>query len=566
MSVSQRKKAIEAIKEETSIRKALDYLLMSSEERSIYNLENQLKLKERDITLVQQQIDDIAKLNRVEEKRIDSLQRQNEIDNRQIEIRQKSLDELSKKEDDVNKIYDARFEALDKVSRINDRVAQQQEDRISLATALTSGDIAGAASAAARMSENTAASTVEDTRIALEERRQRELESLTISVNGLLLNRSQIELEIENINTRIYNRNLQIRDLEDTMFNRKQNQILPLEEQMNSLNEDRIRLARELETEQYNNWLKEKARIEEAIRMYGDLNNVKSGGSSSSSGGGSGSSGSSSSSGGGSGSSGSSGSSGGGSGSSGTSSRPSITVINPQFPTVNASNIMGSGTGPTYTNKDVPKMSSQTTTLGKNNIPVLGTSSGMPMLGSTTKTNSTYVAPKVIPTPLKSTPTVNYSQGVMGSKGPTLPPVVKKKYMGGVINKYAMGGYVPPQTPPPPKKMNFGSMVPGIGNIDKVPALLTPGEFVIRKSVAQANMPLLKALNSDVFPSMSLNTPDVAPTVTSSTNTINNNTPVYNYSISVNVPNTTASPDEIANVVVSRIKRSMDTNIRSSRY
>jgi hypothetical protein len=140
---------------------------------------------------------------------------------------------------------------------------------------------------------------------------------------------------------------------------------------------------------------------------------------------------------------------------------------------------------------------------------------------------------------------------------------------GGMIKKYAFGGnvgYKGSREAPPRLKMARGSLVPGLGNTDRVPALLTPGEFVVRKSVAQANMPLLKALNSDVFPSMSLNTPDVAPTVTSSTSTILNNTPVYNYSISVNVPNTTASPDEIANVVVSRIKRSMDTNIRSNRY
>jgi hypothetical protein len=140
---------------------------------------------------------------------------------------------------------------------------------------------------------------------------------------------------------------------------------------------------------------------------------------------------------------------------------------------------------------------------------------------------------------------------------------------GGSVKKYAYGGnvgYKGSTEAPPRLKMARGSLVPGLGNTDRVPALLTPGEFVVRKSVAKANMPLLKALNSDVFPSMSLNTPNVSPTVSSSTSTILNNTPVYNYSISVNVPNTTASPDEIANVVVSRIKRSMDTNIRSNRY
>ena len=43
---------------------------------------------------------------------------------------------------------------------------------------------------------------------------------------------------------------------------------------------------------------------------------------------------------------------------------------------------------------------------------------------------------------------------------------------------------------------NAGGLVPGQGFADTVPSMLTPGEFVIRKSVASQNMPTLRALNA----------------------------------------------------------------------
>lgn len=53
---------------------------------------------------------------------------------------------------------------------------------------------------------------------------------------------------------------------------------------------------------------------------------------------------------------------------------------------------------------------------------------------------------------------------------------------------YAKGG---------PVIHNFtkGASVPGKGNTDTVPAMLTPGEFVIKKKSAQAHKKLVKAIN-----------------------------------------------------------------------
>jgi TP901 family phage tail tape measure protein len=57
-----------------------------------------------------------------------------------------------------------------------------------------------------------------------------------------------------------------------------------------------------------------------------------------------------------------------------------------------------------------------------------------------------------------------------------------------------------------PQKLNTGgpvylsegskNVVPGVGNTDTVPAMLTPGEFVVNKKATEKNMPLLQAINN----------------------------------------------------------------------
>jgi hypothetical protein len=372
-------------------------------------------------------------------KTIEKSNRADELDRRKIEDRNKALENLTKKEKNINDQYNERIKALDKVANANDRVAERQRQQIDLASALTSGDIAGAAQAAGAMTQTGAQNQIEDTKAALEAQNQAELDGLTESVNGKLMTRKDIQAEIDAIEETIYQRNINLRVTSDAIY-----------ELQKTINAEKDR--------QYElNEVLKKQDEAEAARILEKLKNTR-----------------------------------------------TITKEAKQ-------------------QRDYAIEAAYASYTGK------GKGIGL----------------------------AKYKTDILGLA------------FGGMIKKYAFGGnvgYRGSTEAPPALKMARGSLVPGLGNTDRVPALLTPGEFVVRKSVAQANMPLLKALNSDVFPSMSLNTPDVAPTVTSSTSTILNNTPVYNYSISVNVPNTTASPDEIANVVVSRIKRSMDTNIRSNRY
>jgi TP901 family phage tail tape measure protein len=46
-----------------------------------------------------------------------------------------------------------------------------------------------------------------------------------------------------------------------------------------------------------------------------------------------------------------------------------------------------------------------------------------------------------------------------------------------------------------PKKFAVGGSVPGVGSTDTVPAMLTPGEFVVNAKATRANLPLLQAIN-----------------------------------------------------------------------
>ena len=411
LATGKRKELIKALEEQLAKQRVIASTGKTDEELSISVLNEQINLRDRAIDSINREIS--------------AIQRKNELDQREIGIRQRSLDQLSKKESEVNKVYDLRSKSLDEVSKINDRLAQQQQDRISLASALTSGDFGAAAQAAAGMTSNFAATQIEDAKSALEQQRQKDIEALTISVNGQLMTRQQIQAQIDVIEERIYQRNQSIIPLQDQIYT-KELEKQDLQIQINDLN-DQIRL-----------------------RMLAQEQSI-------------------------------------------------------------ARQI-----GATKTLKDYYQ-------------------------------NIFDIA--------KATAAKNWSFKL------------GEKNTGGEIKK-AFGGTIfkGSKEAPPAIKMAYGSLVPGMGITDKVPALLTPGEFVVRKSAAQANLPLLNAINSNVFPKgMSGGMSDIKP-VESTTAVSNVSAPVYNYSVSVNVSDTNASPNDIADVVINKIKMSQNRQIRGNRF
>ena len=150
------------------------------------------------------------------------------------------------------------------------------------------------------------------------------------------------------------------------------------------------------------------------------------------------------------------------------------------------------------------------------------------------------------------------------------------KTFGGRINKYAIGG----------------SVVPGEGLLDSVKALLTPGEFVVNKASAQAYAPLLEAINSQTYPMMNVgratknknttaNTPmqfdmpsfNGAPQGSSKTMVSNinvsqnqtsadNSSSVYNYDVNININGNNMDTESVANTVLVKIKQLQDQQIR----
>jgi TP901 family phage tail tape measure protein len=141
-----------------------------------------------------------------------------------------------------------------------------------------------------------------------------------------------------------------------------------------------------------------------------------------------------------------------------------------------------------------------------------------------------------------------------------------RAYAGGLM-KYAMGGKV--------KKYPMGGLIPyaiggvaGDGGRDSVNAMLTPGEFVVRKSmVKKYGIPMMEAINQGAYstPKYKISEP-TKTTVKANVSNANINAPVYNsYDMKFAVNGTNASADEIANKVMFKMKQLQNQSIRSNR-
>jgi TP901 family phage tail tape measure protein len=119
--------------------------------------------------------------------------------------------------------------------------------------------------------------------------------------------------------------------------------------------------------------------------------------------------------------------------------------------------------------------------------------------------------------------------------------------------KFASGGIVP-------KYMASGGLA---RRTDTVPAMLTPGEYVINKDATQKFGPLLSAINSPTFKTPTSSNPNFSGINSSSNITSTNNSKtLYNYNLSVNVSNSNANPNDIARTVINQIKMIENQRIR----
>jgi TP901 family phage tail tape measure protein len=130
--------------------------------------------------------------------------------------------------------------------------------------------------------------------------------------------------------------------------------------------------------------------------------------------------------------------------------------------------------------------------------------------------------------------------------------------------------------------MNYGGMVPkymargGAVGSDTVPAMLTPGEFVMNKGAVKRFGPMLENMNNTKYPSMikdltpttytNVNSSMVTPIINNvSTNVSDNSSTMYNYNVGINVNESNASSSDIARAVIGQIKYIDSQRIRGQR-
>ena len=148
-----------------------------------------------------------------------------------------------------------------------------------------------------------------------------------------------------------------------------------------------------------------------------------------------------------------------------------------------------------------------------------------------------------------------------------VPPGVRNN--GGYITRND-GGYIRRNIGGMASAFPMGGVVPGFGNYDNVPALLTPGEFVIRREAVQTyGRSLFESLNSTIYDKPSFKAPTFDDSYSSATVpsvSTEKSSSVYNsnYEINVNVKSE-ANADEIANTVIKHIKRIDSQRIRGNR-
>jgi len=123
----------------------------------------------------------------------------------------------------------------------------------------------------------------------------------------------------------------------------------------------------------------------------------------------------------------------------------------------------------------------------------------------------------------------------------------QKKMYGGKVKYMAAGG------------MAVGS--------DTVPAMLTPGEFVVNKAAAQQFGPMLQSINESKYPSMlgGIGGSTIVPVNNVSTSMNDNSTAVYNYNLGFNINGNTANANEIARAVMREVKNVDAQRIRGQR-
>jgi hypothetical protein len=392
---------------------------------------------------------------------------------------------MDKAAEKINERYDAQAKALEQVAKVNQTIINQQRSQISLADALSQGDISQAAAIMQTMRSQNAAAAAGSIQESLQEARNQELRGLRsesgMSREQIQERQFQISQKTFDLETKRESKLLEIRDIEDKIYDITQDRLRPLEKEL----EGRGKVLENIE--------KQKKAELDALQVIRDR---------------------------------------------WTDAQTAIDLSRAKAGEYN----------------DVIKMGREITGGIASNWKSLKDKA----ITLTVRTVYESVGAPAAPTPSRNPVSLNTDTVITPRPLPTMRDFTPMAY-GGRVKKMATGGFVA-----------------GIGMTDKVPAMLTPGEFVVNRNASKAFGPMLQALNGSKYPSMmrgtnamltpsykiSSNTINSVPVQTTTVNTTTGVNPVYNYSLSVNVSGSNVDANTIANTVMSKIQQMDSQRIR----
>jgi hypothetical protein len=405
---------------------------------------------------------------------------------------------IDRAQDGINKKYDAQEEALSKISQLNSEIAAQEKQRLTLADALSQGDIAAAASAAqemrataaeaasrrssgtlaaARESELGAVSVSGMTRVQIEER-QFQIGQQTFALEQ---QRQVVEAQILAIQDQVYAKELlrepinkKIRDYQFDIDKKQRESLVPAQQAL-----EKATLARD----QYE---KQTAALIKTITYQGQT-------------------------------------------------KEQWVIINTELVAVESK---------------LKAVEAETSKSAKNTKAILDSWQALKSKTITLTENVNRI--------ITTTNIINTVYTSSGGKS-------TGKMYGGKVMPMNYGGMVP-------KYMASGGSV----GSDTVPAMLTPGEFVMNRAATKQFGPMLNEMNNSKFPSMienmtpavysSNNSSLITPTITSVATTVSDSsTTMYNYNVGITVSESNASSNDIARAVMGQIKYIDSQRIRGQK-
>jgi TP901 family phage tail tape measure protein len=415
------------------LNKAQDHIALQEQ---LIDMQNAPKLKKYNDELERQNqlLEDINKeIEATTEAKIDPLENK-------LKANGYLIDQIAIKEDEINERYNLQIESLSKVKQINEDILSSDKERLSLADALSSGDISAAASVAQEARARTSASALGRAESALTKSRDSEIEAL--GRNKIEKENKQIQLDIAKIQRE------QIEPLND--------QKIAIEKNITAQNELKSALEKSIDIRKSEiKYLgMTKTQIDEAARALDLAQN------------------------------------------------PNVDIKSDSFITKVIKGALGDANALKASLKEVAALSK--------------TAFNDPISKNIKKTAKSV------------TPDLSDYQDAFLFRG---------SGMG-----FAKGGLVP-------KYFAAGGLSKGT---DTVPAMLTPGEFVMNKSSVDKYGPLLSAINS---PSFKMPKSESYSAGSSSINSVvDNSSAMYNYNIGITVPQSNANSGDIANAVISQIK------------